>query len=76
MDVKRKHKLYIEIYINPNNFNPSFMKKIFELKLRSTPVREQYKVNLNIPRNNFGTKSLENLGSNIWNNMPYHIKSA
>ena len=55
------------------------MKEIFELRLSSGPVREQYKLNLNIPRKRqvtFGTKSLESLGPKIWNNLPYHTKSA
>ena len=55
------------------------MKEIFELRLCSRPVREQYKLNLNILRRRqvtFGTKSLESLGPKIWNNLPYHIKSA
>ena len=57
----------------------SFMKEIFELRLSSRPVREQYKLNLNIPRKRqvtFGTKSLKSLGPKIWNNLHYHIKSA
>ena len=79
MAVKRKHKLCIEIHESLNNLNPSFMKKIFDLRLCSRPVREQYKLNLNIPRKRrvtFGTKSLESLGPKIWNNLPYHIKST
>ena len=79
MDVKRKHKLCIEIYKTLNNLNLSFMKEIFELRLCSRPVREQYKLNLSIPRKrqvNFGTESLESLGPKIWNNLPYHIKSV
>ena len=55
------------------------MKQIFELRLSSRPVREQYKLNLNIPKNSqvtFGTKSLESLGAKIWNNLPDHIKSS
>ena len=55
------------------------MKEIFELRLCSRPVREQYKLNLNISRKreiNFGTKSLESLGSKIWNDMPCVINSA
>ena len=55
------------------------MKEIFELRLSSGPVREQYKLNLNIPRKRqvtCGTKSLEILGPKICNNLPYHIKSA
>ena len=68
MDVKRKHKLCAEIYKTLNNLNPSFMKESFELRLGSTPVREQYKLNLNIPRKRqvtFGTKSLECLGPKL-----------
>ena len=55
------------------------MKEIFELRLSSRPVREQYKLDLSIPRKRqviFGTKSFEILGPKIWNNLPYHIKSA
>ena len=79
MDVKRKHKLCIEIYKTLHNLNPSFMKDIFKLRLSSRPVREQYKLNLNIPRKKqvtFGTKSLESISPKIWNNLPYHIKFA
>ena len=76
MDVKRKHKLCIEIY---KTLNTSSMKEIFELRLSSRTVRDQYKLNLNILRKRlvtFGTKSLESLGPKIWNNLPYHIRSA
>ena len=72
------HSLKI-IYKTLNNLNPSFMKQIFELRLSSRPVREQYKLNLNIPKNSqvtFGTKSLESLGAKIWNHLPDHIKSS
>ena len=65
MDAKRKHKLCIEIYKTLNNLNPSFIKEILELRLSSRPVREQYKLNLNIPGKRqvtFGTKNLESLG--------------
>ena len=65
MDVKRKDKLCIEIYKTLNNLIPNFMKEIFGLRLCSRPVREQYKLNLNISRKRqltFGTKSLERLG--------------
>ena len=55
------------------------MKEIFELKLCSRPVKEQYKLNLNIPRKKqvaFKNKRLESIGSKHWNNAPYHTKSA
>ena len=67
MDVTRKHKLCIEI-CKTLKINPSFMERIFKLSLRSIPLREQYKLNLNIPRKkqvNVGTKSLEILGLKI-----------
>ena len=41
------------------------MKGIFELRLHSPSVREQYKLNLHIPRKEqvaFGTKKLGSLG--------------
>ena len=77
MVVKRNHKLCIEMYKTLNNLNPSFMKEIFELRVSSRPVREHYKLNLNIERKRqvtFGTKSLESLGPKFWNNLPNHIK--
>ena len=55
------------------------MKEIFELRLSSRPVIEQYKLNFNIPKKRqvtFRTKSLEILGAKIWNNLPYQKKSA
>ena len=78
MDVKGNinSEINTEIYKTLNNLNPSFMKEIFELGLCSTPVREQYKLNLNIPRRRqvtFGTKIKKSLGPKIWNNLPYHI---
>ena len=60
MDVKRKHKLCTEIHKALNNLDLSFMKEIFELRLCSRPVREQYKLNLNILRKSqvtLGTKT-------------------
>ena len=79
MGVKRNYKLYVEIYKTLNDLNPSLMKEIFELRLCSRAIREQYKLNLNIPRKKqatFGTKSLEIIDPKIWNNISYHIKSS
>ena len=70
MDVKGNinSEINIEIYKTLNNLNPSFMKEILELRLCSRPVREQYKLNLNIPRKTqviFGTKIKKSLGPKI-----------
>ena len=61
MDVKRKYKLYIDIYKTISNLNPSFMKKLFELRLSSRAVKDQYKLNLNIPRKKQVTFEAKNL---------------
>ena len=37
MDVKRKHKLYIEIYKTLSNLNPSFMKEKKSLNIDYVP---------------------------------------
>ena len=79
MNVKRLRFLCVEIYKIINNLNHSFMKKIFELRETNRNVREQYRLNLNIPNYNqvsFRQKSLRIFGPKIWNSLPYHIKSS
>ena len=79
MNVNRLRILCIEIYKTINSLNPSFMKNIFKLRERSKPTREQYKLNLDIPKHNqvtYGSKSLRLFGPKIWNSLPYHLKSA
>ena len=62
-----------------NDLNPSFMNDIFKLKINRREVRDKYKLNLDITKwnqRNFGYKSLKVLGPEIWNSLPYHIKSS
>ena len=62
-----------------NNLNPSFKKEIFSLRQTDRPVREKYKLNLDIPSYNhvtFGRKALTFFGPKTWNSLLYHIKSA
>ena len=76
---KRLRTLCVEIFKSLNNLNPSFMKEIFTLRQADRPVREKYKLNLDIPSYNqvtFGCKALTFLGPESWNSLPYHIKSA
>ena len=59
--------------------NPSFMKNIFTVKETDGLARGQYKLKLNNPSFNqkaFGYESLRIVGINIWNKLPYHIKSS
>ena len=70
--------LRVEIYKTLNELNPSFIKNIFTVKETDRLSREQYKLNLNTPSYNqmtFGYKNLRIFGPNIWNKLPYHIKS-
>ena len=55
------------------------MKQIFELRESNRNVLEKYALNLNIPNYKqvtFGKKSLRKFGPNIWNSLPYRIKSS
>ena len=59
--------------------NPAFMNEIFELRKSNRAVRNQYKLNLEIPIINqvtFVGKSIRYLGPKIWNSLPFHIKSS
>ena len=79
MNVKRLRTLCVEIFKTLNNLNPSFMKEIFSLRQTDRPVREKYKLNLDIPSYNqvtFGCKALTFLGPKTWNSLPYHVKST
>ena len=79
MSTRRLRFLCIEIYKTLNDLNPSFMKEIFEKRNENRVTRNQYKLNLNIPRGNqvtFGTKSLKFYGPKIWNTVPVNIETA
>ena len=76
MNVKRLRTLYVEIFKTLNNLNPSFMKESFSLRQMDRPVREKYKLNLDIPSYNqvtFGCKAFTFLGPKTWNSFHYHI---
>ena len=79
MNVRRLRTLCVEIYKTLNDLNPSFTNNIFKLKINSREVRDKCKLNLDIPKwkqRTFGYKSLKVLGTKIWNNLPYHVKSS
>ena len=79
MELNRLRYLCIEIYKTINNINPSFMKQIFQLRETNRTVRNQYKLNLNVPKVNqvsYGEKSLRYYGPKIWNSLPFHVKTS
>ena len=78
MKVTRLRSLCIEIFETLNSINPTFMNDIFELR-KTRAIRNQYKPNPEVPTINqvtFGAKSIRYLGPEIWNTLPFHIKSS
>ena len=79
MNVTRRRSLCIEFFKTLNNINPAFMNEILELRKTKRAVRNQYKLNLEVPIINqvtFGAKSIRYLGPKIRNSLPFHIKSS
>ena len=61
MNLRRTRSLCIEIYKTIINLYPEFMKNLFIVRKTNRAQREQYKLNLEIPKSNqvsFVTKSL------------------
>ena len=52
MNLRRTRSLCIEIYKTINNLNPECMKNLFEVRKTNRAQREQYKLNLEIPKCN------------------------
>ena len=76
MNVNRLRSLCIESFKTLNNINPDFMNEIFDLRKTNRAVRNQYKLNLEVPTINqvtFGIKSIRYLGPKIWNSLPFDI---
>ena len=66
-------------YKTINQQNPGFMCNIFKLSSSNRVTRKKPVLNLQIVRPNqvnFDEESLSALGSEIWNNLPLHIKFA
>ena len=78
MEVNRLRYLCIEICKSINNINLCFLKQIFQLRETNRTVRNQYKLNLSVPKVNqvsYGEKSLRFYGHKIWNSLPFHVKT-
>ena len=79
MYVSKYRSWCIEVFKTLNDINPTFIKEIFKLRMTNCPIRENYNLNLEIPKSNqvrSGTKSLRYLGPKVWNSLPYHIRSS
>ena len=54
------------------------MENFFKVRKTDRAKREQYKLNLEIPKSYqvcFGTKSLRIQSPRVWSTLPFHIKS-
>ena len=74
MNVTRLRTLCVEIYKTINDLNPVSMNNIFRLKINGREVRDKWKLNLDIPKQNqknYGYKSLKVLGPK--SGTIYHI---
>ena len=77
INVNRLRTFRIEISKIMNNINPAFMNEIFELRKTNRAIRNQYKLNQEVPIINqvtFGAKSIRYLVRKIANSFPFHIK--
>ena len=78
VNLRRTRSLWIEVYKIINNLNPEFMKNLFKVPKSNRAQRDQYNLNLEIPKSNqvaIGTKCLRIQGPRVWNALPFHIKS-
>ena len=78
MNVCGLRSLCTEIFKTLNSINPAFMKEIFELRKTNRGVRNQCKLNLEVPiinQETFGAKSSRYLGPKIWNSLPFYINN-
>ena len=50
LNLRTTRSLCIEIYKTINNLNPEFMKKLFKVRKKNRAQKEQYKLNLQIPK--------------------------
>ena len=79
MEVNRLRYPCIEIYKTINNINPSFMKQTFQLRETNRAVRNQYRLNLSVPKVkqvSYGEKSLRYYGPKIWNSLPFNVETS
>ena len=79
MNITRLRSLCIEMFKTLNSINPTFMNDISELRKTNRAIRNQYKLNLEVPIINQITlwaKSIRYLRPKIWNTLPFHKKSS
>ena len=73
----RLNRIAIEVYKSINALNPSYIRSIFEIKNISYELRDSSRLDQPLKQTtNFGLRSINYLGSKIWNNLPLNIKNS
>ena len=72
MIIKRMRNLAIEIFKTINNFNPPFLKEIFQIKVNPR-VRPNDIIVKAHNTATYGDKSLTVLSPKIWNSLPENV---
>ena len=76
MEIRRLRSLAIEIYKTLNNFNPQYIKSIFNKNENRTSNRLGNNLNTNKFNSvKYGRNSLRNLGPILWNSLPNNVRS-
>ena len=79
INVNRLRTFRIQISKITSNINPAFMNEIFELRKTNRAIRNQYKLDQEVPIINlltFGAKRIRSLVPKIANSLPIHMKSS
>ena len=77
MKVRRMRYLCVEIYKTLNDFNPGYMKDMFEVQQSAYSARRPYNIKvLRVNQTTFGTRSIRYERAKIWNHLPNSLKSA
>ena len=76
MEIRRLRSLAIEIYKTLNNFNPQYIKSIFDKNKNRTSNRLSNNLNTNKFNSvKYGRNSLRSLGPILWNSLPNNVRS-
>ena len=74
---RRINRIVTEVYKIINNISPSYLNSLFEIK--KTPYGLKDPLRIEQPRKKkttFGLRSINYVGSKLWNELPLHIKKS
>ena len=73
----RVDRILVETYKSLNGINPSYLKSIFQIKTIPYALRDSSRLNQPLKETtNFGLRSINYVGSKLWNMLPVHLKNS